>query len=340
MLCRIVTLASIAFVLPILTSTGAMATAQRTFVSTGGNDANACSLAAPCRGFAAAVAAVAPGGEVIVLDSGGYGTFAIAKSVSVIAPAGVYAGISVFSGSGISVSTVATDTVKLQGLTVSDQGPSGPGLLRSGIVFVGAGTLVLERLEVTGFSYAAINFQPTARSALVGSDLLVRNSSEGMIVNGGASSIGADVTLNRVHADGNGYSAITFLDNVTAVVRNSVFSRTTADGVQVGAFPLAVGIYQHVTLEDCDISGNGVAVDTLNNATGYTYVAIVRTVISNNNTGLLAGNYTETRLAASTITANASGISTAPGGIVQSQGNNFIFGNVTDGTVPTIFGSK
>jgi hypothetical protein len=175
---------------------------------------------------------------------------------------------------------------------------------------------------------------------LVASDLVVRNSSEGIIVNGGASSVGADVTLNRVHADGNGYSAITFTDTVTAVVRNSVFSRTTADGVQSGAFPGSVGINQHVTLEDCDISGNYFAVDTLNNVTGYTYLAIVRTVISNNNTGLKAGNYTETRLAASTITANAYGIDTAAGGIVQSQGNNFIFGNVTDGTVPTVFGSK
>jgi hypothetical protein len=117
-------LVSTAFALSVLTSTGASATAQRTFVSANGNDANPCSLAAPCRGLAAAVAAVASGGEVIVLDSGGYGTFAIGKSVSVIAPTGVYAGISVFSGAGITVSTVATDTVKLHGLTVSDQGPS------------------------------------------------------------------------------------------------------------------------------------------------------------------------------------------------------------------------
>src|SRR5215468_5945869 len=62
---------------------------QRAFVSTGGNDANPCSLAAPCRGFAAAVTAVAASGEVIVLDSGGYGPVVINKPVDITAPPGV-----------------------------------------------------------------------------------------------------------------------------------------------------------------------------------------------------------------------------------------------------------
>ena len=40
------------------------------------------------------------GGEIVVLSSGGYGPVLINKSVSIIAPEGIYAGISVFSGSG------------------------------------------------------------------------------------------------------------------------------------------------------------------------------------------------------------------------------------------------
>jgi hypothetical protein len=43
--------------------------AQRTFVSTSGNDANACSLTAPCRSFGAAITQTDPNGEIIVLDS-------------------------------------------------------------------------------------------------------------------------------------------------------------------------------------------------------------------------------------------------------------------------------
>src|SRR5439155_15852306 len=49
----------------------ASGSAQRTFVSANhGNDANPCPVTLPCRNFAAAIAQAAPGGEVIVLDSG------------------------------------------------------------------------------------------------------------------------------------------------------------------------------------------------------------------------------------------------------------------------------
>src|SRR6266568_4863825 len=103
----------------------ATALAQRTFVSAaGGNDANPCTLTLPCRNFQAAIAQTASGGEVIVLDSGGYGTVTISQAVSLIAPPGVYAGISVFSGAGITVSAGASDVVVIRGLTLNGLGGS------------------------------------------------------------------------------------------------------------------------------------------------------------------------------------------------------------------------
>ncbi len=44
------------------------ATQQRTFVASNGNDANGCTLVAPCRSFGAAIPKTSPSGEVIVLD--------------------------------------------------------------------------------------------------------------------------------------------------------------------------------------------------------------------------------------------------------------------------------
>ena len=79
----------------------ALGAVQRTFVSTGGSDSASCSLSAPCRGFTAAAAQTSSGGEVIVLDSGGYGPVTLTKSISLIAAPGVHAGISVFSGDGV-----------------------------------------------------------------------------------------------------------------------------------------------------------------------------------------------------------------------------------------------
>src|SRR5512132_2933185 len=59
---------------------------QRTFVASNGADTHPCSLVSPCRSFGTAIAAVAAGGEVIVLDSAGYGAVTITQSVSLIAP--------------------------------------------------------------------------------------------------------------------------------------------------------------------------------------------------------------------------------------------------------------
>src|SRR5262245_32153968 len=90
---------------------------QRTFVSGLGNDGNPCSRTAPCRTFPQAISQTSAGGEVYVLDSAGYAAFTITKSVSIVAPLGVTAGISVFSGDGIDISIGSNDTVILRGLT-------------------------------------------------------------------------------------------------------------------------------------------------------------------------------------------------------------------------------
>src|SRR6185369_12465612 len=97
--CRLIAVAALA----LLTSGLGHAAAQRAFVSAGGIDNPNCSLAAPCRSFAVAIAAIISGGEVIVLDSAGYGPVTITKSASIITPSGIYAGVSVFTGSGITI---------------------------------------------------------------------------------------------------------------------------------------------------------------------------------------------------------------------------------------------
>jgi hypothetical protein len=70
-----------------LASTLVTATSQRTFVASIGTDNPACSITAPCRSFAAAITATSSNGEIIVLDSAGYGKVTITKSVSIIGAA-------------------------------------------------------------------------------------------------------------------------------------------------------------------------------------------------------------------------------------------------------------
>src|SRR5215467_4594521 len=75
-----------------LYTSASLAQVQRTFLSATGSDGNPCSRAAPCRTLAQAISQTNAGGEVVILDSAGYGPVTIPKSITVTAPAGVYAG--------------------------------------------------------------------------------------------------------------------------------------------------------------------------------------------------------------------------------------------------------
>jgi len=83
---RINVLATAAMALAFTTT--AHASANRTFVSTTGNDSNVsvnCSQSENCRSFGAALAVTNSGGEIIVVDSGGYGAATISQPVTITA---------------------------------------------------------------------------------------------------------------------------------------------------------------------------------------------------------------------------------------------------------------
>lgn len=111
----------------LLSSTPAFGAAQRTFVASYGFTANTafnCSLANPCRAFNEAISVTNPGGEVVILDTAGYGPMTITKSLKVIGPSGVYGGISVITPGtdGITINAGDGDDVILRGLDVTGLG--------------------------------------------------------------------------------------------------------------------------------------------------------------------------------------------------------------------------
>src|SRR5687767_1550373 len=67
----------------LLFSSAGFAQATRTWVSGTGDDANPCSRTAPCKTFAGAISKTAAGGEIDVLDPGGYGGVTILKSITI-----------------------------------------------------------------------------------------------------------------------------------------------------------------------------------------------------------------------------------------------------------------
>src|ERR1700687_6160544 len=91
----------------------ALALANRVFVSArSGNDSNSCNnILTPCQTFAGAVLQLNPGGEAIVLDSGGYGPVTITQAVTIEAPAGVLAFIHPPSGDAMTINAGVSDKV-------------------------------------------------------------------------------------------------------------------------------------------------------------------------------------------------------------------------------------
>src|ERR1700736_2255766 len=113
----------------------------RTFVSGTGTDSPTCGdSAAPCRTFAFAITWTVDGGEIDVLDSAGYGTVTIHKSISIVNAGAGVAGILAGAGfTGVTINADPNDNVHLRGLTIDG---IGSGL--SGIQFNTGKNLAIE----------------------------------------------------------------------------------------------------------------------------------------------------------------------------------------------------
>jgi hypothetical protein len=310
----------------------AFAAAQRSFVSTTGVDNPSCSIASPCRSFGAAISATNPGGEVVVQDSGGYGPVTITQSVSIIAPPGVYAGISVSSGNGVTVTTAATDVVTLRGLTINNIGTG-----TYGINFDGAGRLQVADISATGFSGPGLRFFPSAGSELFVERSNFSGNSRGIGIYPGAG-IGVEAMLDGVRVHHNNDFGIFVVNDATVTVRNSVIASNSTSGV--GVFPQEAGSNTDVILESTEISSNGDRGVWAGDPNGGSAVTINGCTIVYNDTGIFTAQAAQIRLAGTTISRNATGIQYDTGGLALSQGNNMIDGNGTDGAAPTIVGAK
>src|SRR2546426_11184534 len=102
---RILTLVTFAFAFAAV----AQAQATRTWVSGVGDDLNPCSRTAPCKTFAGAISKTAAGGEINCLDSGGFGSVTITKSITIKCE-GVIAGVLASGTFGININDSGSGT--------------------------------------------------------------------------------------------------------------------------------------------------------------------------------------------------------------------------------------
>jgi hypothetical protein len=305
---------------------------QRTFVSAKGNDAAVCSLPAPCRTFAVALAQTNPGGEIIVLDSAGYGGTTINKAVSIVVPQGIYAGVSVFAGTdGFVISAGATDEVVLRGLTINNQGGN------NGIVFNSGAALYVESCTILGFAganMANLKFAPGGASKLFVKDSYIRGGQSGISLANGTTAASATIDNTRIESNVNGVAA-SF--SGALALRNSIVAENTSHGVslQTGAGQVLDAALDNVMLNNNDSNGLNVA------GAGIT-VAVSGSTVVGNITGVFVqggASAATARLTNNVISRNTNGVLTGANGSILSPATNTIEGNAADG-VPTGYSQK
>jgi hypothetical protein len=282
--------------------------AIRTWVSGLGDDANPCSRTAPCKTFAGAISKTAAGGEIDVIDPGGFGAVTITKAITIDGN-GTFASVLGSGTNAVIVNAGAGDVVTLRNLSIDG---GGTGL--DGVRFVAGAALHIENCVIFNFSQRGVAFVPAAVSRLFIKDSIIRNNNNpsgggGVLVQPAASGT-AQAFLDGVRLEGNLFGVFA-ADRSTVAVRNSVAVGNSNSGFTAGSTAVAVVL----NLEGCLVSENNAAPGT---------------------TGVLsAGAAATVRLSNVTVVNNSVGLSSVTGGNIVSFGNNRIAGNATDGS-PTV----
>ncbi|HEY5883189.1 MAG TPA: right-handed parallel beta-helix repeat-containing protein [Pyrinomonadaceae bacterium] len=176
----------------VLISTTAQAQASRTWVSGVGDDVNPCSRTAPCKTFAGAVPKTAAGGEISVLDPGGYGTVVIRKSLTIDGTGMLSSMLALTGTTGVTIDMTevkdpSLSAVRLRGLSIS-----GMNTGANGINIISAGSVSIEDCVIDGFKGSGIRVG--AGSVFVRNTTIRNNVTAGITVTAGQAAI-ADVAL-------------------------------------------------------------------------------------------------------------------------------------------------
>ena len=283
--------------------------AQRAYVASNGNDANAaagCVLTAPCRSFAAAHAVVDPGGEIVALDAAGYGVVTITKSVTITANPGFFAGIAASTGNAVTIATPGVN-VTLRGLALNGLGAA------NGVVMSSGARLSVENCVVSGFT------------------------GNGVQVNTGVLRV-----LDSLFRDNPG-NGIYVSNGTTASVARSTFMGQGTTGVYNDGN--AAGLTTTVSVSASTLSNNFAGLITRGTPGSAARTAVSRSTSSNNGTGIAnnhIGGTTVTTLSYNQVTGNTSaGLYNEGAAVMESIGNNHVRQNTADvvGTLTTVSGT-
>jgi hypothetical protein len=240
----------------VLAATPARAQATKIFVASFGNDANDGSRGAPKRNFQPAHDAVAAGGQIVVLDTAGYGALNINKSLAVTVPPGVNGFVTVTGNAkGIVINAAVSDRIALRGLVVEGGGSGNSGAI--GIQTITAGSVAIEDCTVRNFSVGIYVLRNASTNVYV-HNTVVRTCSTGLdllTTGSGTDANALVVTVSDSRIDANSGFGV-FADSGNngnnsvdvTLIRCGLSANNTAIGSE---FPTCI-----VRVNDCTITDN------------------------------------------------------------------------------------
>ncbi len=338
MTCRTVLRSASAFMIALLLSATAQAQLFRAYLASYGNDANACSLLAPCRLLPTALAATADGGEIWMLDSANFNnaTVNISKSVTILAVPGALGSVVATGGPAINIATAGVK-VALRNLVIVPL----PGMGATGGINMTAGTrLTVENSLIAGLPGDAINVNAAASVRVT--DTTIRGNGGGISVLNGASA-----TVTRATITGNASVGVIAWGDLAGTNTAADIADSTIDANLRG-----VMAYSNNASANVKVSVRGSRIVQNNDfgvvAESMLGAPVVLTASDNiiSNTIWGVGSYrpgSKVWVAGNTISGNNVGLINAfVGGVLESAGDNAMRNNVLDtsGSGPVTVVSK
>ena len=296
---------ALAVVAALVFSTAAQAQVFRAYLAPGpaGNDANPCTLLAPCRLLPAALAAVQNGGEIWMLDSANYNTSTvfITKSVTILAVPGALGSVVATGGSAIRIDTDGI-VVSLRNLVIVPLPSAGA---TDGVAMAGASTLIIDNSLIANLPDIGVVVNGTGNATIVNS--IIRNNDSGVWAQDGA-----QVVVSASHVLENQNFGVFAFSNSSTTTKATV-SDTTLSGnaFAVRADAAVAGSDAQLFATRCTITKNtfGVVSATFNAAASSLVTISANMITNNSDTGLLSQAL----------------------GKIKSLGNNHVADNATDG---------
>ena len=271
---------------------------NRVFVSAQhGDDTAGCTATAPCRSFAHAAAVVATDGEILALDSGGYGPVVLTQPVSIVSPPGIEASITQNVANGRAIEVDVIGTTILRGLSLYGLGGGNVG------IYIGSAALLyVDSCTVGGFSYGVYGFLTSLTHLAITNCSFIRNGIAGLDIGGNATdNVRFDVDNCRFESSG-----LLLAEGSRGTIRGSHFSNAS-NGIEVFSNGGAVT----VQVESCTITRNTEGILATTQNAGTVLVRVSNSLIANNTLGI-----------------DPAGV----GAQILSRLNNTLNDNTTDGT--------